>query len=116
MVQVTAKDLRSGLSEQIIIENTDGLSRSALEEMKDKMDAQQNPKAQNLKQKIENLLVHIDTLVRNKEGDIHKSTLDQVLAFQKKTRTALSKAEDQALLNQLYDQVHKLHQKLTAQL
>ena len=116
MVQVTAKDLRSGFSEQIIIENTDGLSRSALEEIKNKMDSSQNPEAKNLKQKIETLLVHIDTLMRNKEGEIHKNTQDQVLAFQKKTRTALSKAEDQTLLHQLYDQVHKLHQKLTAQL
>ena len=79
------------------------------------MDAPQNTEAQGLKRKIENLLVNIDTIMRNKEGEIHKNTQDQVQAFQKKTRTALSKAEDQALLNQLYDQVHKLHQKLTTQ-
>ena len=115
MVQVTAKDLRSGLSEQIIIENTDGLSRSALEELKSKMDAPEDSQTQALKNKIETLLVNIDTIMRNKEGEIHKNTHDQVLAFQKKTRTALSKAGDQALLHQLYDQVHKLHEKLASQ-
>ena len=116
MVQVTAQDLRSGLSEQIIIENTDGLSKSALEEIKKKMEPSNDPQAHTLKQKIETLLVDIDSIMRKREGEIHKNTLDQVLSFQKKTRVALSKAEDIALLNQLHEQVHKLRQKLTAQL
>lgn len=113
MVQVTAKNLRSGQSEQIIIENTDGLSKSALEEIKQKMNNPTTTQAKTLKQKIETLLVNIDSIMREREGDIHKNTIDQVQAFQKKTRVALSKAEDTVLLNQLHDQVHKLHQKLT---
>lgn len=116
MVQVSAEDLRSGLSEEIIIENTDGLSRTALEELKERMNSTQNAKAKDLKEKIEKLLVDIDVIMRKKEGEIHKNTQDQVQAFQKKTRVALSKAEDTTLLNQLHEQVHKLHKKLRAQI
>jgi molecular chaperone DnaK len=116
MVQVSAKDLRTGNREEILIENTDGLSKSVLEDIKTRMNDELNPQAQELKSKIENLLVDIDTLMRKREGDIHKNTQDQVRAFQKKTRAALSKAQDTTLLEQLYGQVDKLHQKLNNQL
>jgi len=116
MVQVSAKDLRTGLSEQIIIENTDGLSKSDLDDIKTRLDAEENPQAQEFKGKIESLLLEIDTLMRQKEGEIHKNTRDQVVAFQKKTRMALSKAQDEALLNQLHKQVQMLLDKLNAQL
>ena len=62
------------------------------------------------------MLGDIDTLKRKREGDIHKNTQDQVRAFQLKTRAALSKAQDSTLLDQLYSQVDKLHQKLNTQL
>ena len=116
MVQVQAKDLRTGLQEQIIIENTDGLSKSAFEEIKERINSEAATPPKQLKTKIENLLVKIDQLLRSHEGDIHKNTKDQVLAFQKKTRMALSKAQDATLLMQLHTQVSKLYDKLTAQL
>ena len=116
MVQVSAQDLRTGNSEQIVIENTDGLSKSALEELKNKMNSPIDEKALSLKEKIETMLVAIDTLMRKREGEIHKNTHDQVRAFQQKTRVALSKAQDATLLDQLYTQVHKLHEKLQQQL
>ncbi|MEC7985956.1 MAG: molecular chaperone DnaK [Myxococcota bacterium] len=116
MLQVKAKDLRTGIKEEIVIENTDGLSQSALDDLKRQMDSEGSNESSQLKSAIENYLVRIDDILHKHSGEIHKSTLVQVTTFQKKTRAALAKAQDEKLLKQIHAQVQKLMTTLQSQL
>ncbi len=121
MVQVSAKDTRTGVSEEIIIENTDGLAQSTLEKMKKRINTEhqsldKNNQLKEIQSQIEQTLVQIDTIIHEHEGEIHRHTVKKVSDFQRRARAALQKAQDINKLKQLFSQIQRLKGDLELQL
>ena len=121
MVQVSAKDTRTGVSEEIIIENTDGLAQSTLDKMKKRINTEhqsldKNNQLKEIQNQIEQTLVQIDTIIHEHEGEIHRHTVKKVSDFQRRARAALQKAQDINKLKQLFSQIQRLKGDLELQL
>jgi molecular chaperone DnaK len=106
MVQVAAKDLRSGLSESITIEAPTGMSRQEVERLREEVashaeETQDDRELKRLRRGVETRLVTIEGLLRDNRGALHKSELSGVEQALKRGRMALLKSTDQGNLSDL---------------
>jgi molecular chaperone DnaK len=106
MVQVSARDLRSGVSESVEIEAPTGMSRHDVERLRDEVATQEKAEEgdrelRRLRKGIESRLVSIEELLRNHKGTLHKSELSGVEQALKRGRMALLKSSDRSNLGDL---------------
>jgi molecular chaperone DnaK len=118
MVQVTASDLRSGVSEKIIIENTDGLSDVQKEQMKHHLDLEEeeHKKLSELRDSIQNQISQVDRMIKSNKDRLHQKSLEQVRTFQSRAKSILQNSGDTDKLGQLLDKLGKLRDDLAKQL
>jgi molecular chaperone DnaK len=106
MVQVSAKDLRSGLSEAVTIEAPTGMSRQEVERLREEVaihaeDTQEARDLMRLRRGVETRLVSIEGMLRDNRGALHKSELSGIEQALKRGRMALLKSTDQRNLTDL---------------
>ena len=121
MVQVSARDLRSGVSESVEIEAPTGMSRHDVERLRDEVATQEKAEEgdrelRRLRKGIESRLVSIEELLRNHQGAIHKSDLSDVEQALKRGRMALLKSSDRSNLGDLGEYLERVETHVKAKL
>ena len=121
IVQVEARDTRSGLSEQITIDAPVGMSRQQLETLRDEhqaVSAAQDEKnaVRKMRKTIEERLVELEDFLRENRGMLHKQDISGVEQALKRGRMALLKSSDRSNLKQLADYLHRFQAHLQARL
>jgi len=106
MVQVSARDLRSGVSESVEIDAPTGMSKHEVARLRDEVADQEEAEAgdrelRKLRKGIEQRLVSIEALLRNNRGAVHKSELSGIEQALKRGRMALLKSSDRTNLKDL---------------
>lgn len=106
MVQVTARDLRSGVQESVEIDAPTGMTKQEVERLRDEVSSQEEAQAENrelrqLRKGVEERLVAIEALLRNHRGSLHKSELSGIEQALKRGRMALMKSSDRSNLKDL---------------
>ncbi len=113
MVQVSAHDLRSGVSESVDIDVPTGMTKQEVERLRD--EAADLEKAdegdrelKRLRKGVEERLVAIEALLRNNRGALHKSELSGIEQALKRGRMALLKSSDRTNLKDLADYLKRV--------
>jgi molecular chaperone DnaK len=106
MVQVTARDLRSGVQESVEIDAPTGMTKQEVERLRDEASSQEEAQAEDrqlrqLRKGVEERLVAIEALLRNHRGSLHKSELSGIEQALKRGRMALMKSSDRSNLKDL---------------
>ncbi len=106
MVQVSAKDLRSGVSETVDIDVPTHMSRQEVERLREETKAAEKEtegerELKRLRRDLENKLVTIEALLRDNRGAIHKSEIAGIEQALKRGRMAILKSADQRNLTDL---------------
>jgi len=103
---VSARDLRSGVSESVEIDAPTGMSKHEVARLRDEVADQEEAEAgdrelRKLRKGIEQRLVSIEALLRNNRGAVHKSELSGIEQALKRGRMALLKSSDRTNLKDL---------------
>lgn len=106
MVQVSAEDLRSGVSDTVTIEAPTGMSKQEVERLREETARSESESAEDrelsrLKRAVEGRLVGIEDLLRRHRGAIHKSELAGIEQALKRGRMALLKSATKKNLSDL---------------
>ena len=106
MVDVTAKDLRTGVSDQIRIEAPTGMSKVEVEKARSEASSHAESAAEDaqfrkLRDEVERELVHLEGLLRDNMGRLHTKDVNEAEQALKRGRMALLKSADQAKLKEL---------------
>jgi molecular chaperone DnaK len=118
IVAVSARDLRTGVSEKITIDSPTGLSKQELERMKAGVataaaapEDEGDRELKALREQIEQQLVALERFLRENQGHLHKQDISGLEAALKRGRMALLKSADRRNLGdlQLYLQRFQQH-------
>ncbi len=119
IVDVTARDTRSGLSEQVRIDAPAGISKADLERLTAQHAdlAAADAAARELKAvraTIEGQIVSLEGLQRAHQGVLHRSDLDGLDQALKRARMALLKSSDPSNLKELADYLQRVQKHVRA--
>ncbi len=114
IVNVSAQDMRTGVSEQITIDAPTGLSREEVEKMRDEASLTGHEQAdarevRRLRSEIEHKLAQLEAFLREHKADLHKADQGGVEAALKRGRMALLKSSDRANLGELSTYLSRFH-------
>jgi molecular chaperone DnaK len=118
MVNVSAKDLRTGLSEQVTIKAPTSISQTDLDEMKASLDkkASTGPDLIQVSSDLERKLSDVDAFMRRHKADLAKDSVRQAERVLKRGRMALLGGSDPQelldLISQLDDELSTLQNLL----
>lgn len=117
IVSVSAKDMRTGIQEQITIDNPTGLSKQELEKMRmsaarDQAESDEARQVKSLRREIEQKLVTLEAFLRDHRGTLHKADIGGLEAALKRGRMALLKSSDRANLGDLLGYLSRFHSHL----
>ena len=106
MVQVSAKDTRSGVSNAVTIEAPTGLSQVEIDELREEHSSydQRGDESDDLKalrHQIEKQLVSLEGFLRDNRGFLHKKDIFEIEQALKRGRMALLKSSDKGNLDDL---------------
>ncbi|MCB9758726.1 MAG: molecular chaperone DnaK [Alphaproteobacteria bacterium] len=106
IVQVTAKDIRSGVSGKITIEAPTGLSQTEIDELRAEHEAihrrsQDSQEIKELRHQIEKQLVSLENFLRDNRGFLHKKDIFEIEQALKRGRMALLKSSEKSNLDDL---------------
>ncbi|MBO87645.1 MAG: molecular chaperone DnaK [Deltaproteobacteria bacterium] len=121
MVQVTAHDLRSGVSQSVEIDVPTGMSKFDVERLRDEVADQEQAdegdrELRRLRKGIESRLVSIEALLRDHRGELHKSELSGIEQALKRGRMALLKSSDRSNLTDLGAYLERMESHVRSQL
>ena len=106
MVNVSARDLRTGVTDQILIEAPTGLTEREIQRMREEaaMSYQQEREAdeiKDLRHQVERQLVSLESFLRDRRGMLHKNDIFEIEQALKRGRMALLKSSTRANLEEL---------------
>ncbi len=109
MVQVSAKDSRSGVSNAVTIDAPTGLSQVDIDALREENSnlasrpdtSEDSEELKALRYEIENQLVSLESFLRDNRGSLHKKDLFEIEQALKRGRMALLKSSDKANLDEL---------------
>ncbi|MCB9743019.1 MAG: molecular chaperone DnaK [Alphaproteobacteria bacterium] len=106
IVQVSAKDVRTGVKSQITIDTPTGLSQTEIDELREEHEAihrraQDSAEMKELRHQIEKQLVSLENFLRDNCGFLHKKDIFEIEQALKRGRMALLKSADKANLDDL---------------
>ena len=118
IVSVSAKDVRTGIQEEITIDNPTGLSKQELEQMRDdaergKVESDQSREVKTIRREIEQKLVTLETFLRDHRGELHKADIGGLESALKRGRMALLKSNDLTNLTDLSGYLSRFHAHLS---
>ena len=106
IVNVSARDLRTGATDQITIEAPTGLTEREIQRMREEaaMSYQQEREAdeiKDLRHQVERQLVSLESFLRDRRGMLHKNDIFEIEQALKRGRMALLKSSTRANLEEL---------------
>ena len=118
IVQVAAKDLRTGISEQVTISSPTGLSKQDLDRMRGaaedgRAESDEARKVKALRREIEQKLVTLEAFLRDHRGTLHREDIGGLEAALKRGRMALLKSSDRTNLGELSGYLSRFHGHLS---
>ncbi|MFM2246482.1 MAG: hypothetical protein RL071_2556 [Pseudomonadota bacterium] len=119
IVEVSAKDTRSGLSEALRIDAPAGMSKQELQQLTEShaVAAQSDEEAKKLRairKTIEGQIVGLEGFQRIHQGELHRSDLDGLEQALKRARMAVLKSQDVPNLTELSTYLLRVQQHLKA--
>ena len=109
IVQVTAFDQSTGTSEQITIENSNGLSKGDIDKLRQNLSGK--PVADslaNIKEALEERVVELENLLHSHKGMLHKNSVDNIERLQRSTRTLLIRSQDESKLSSMQERIKQV--------
>ena len=106
IVNVSARDLRTGVTDQITIEAPTGLSESDIQRLRSEASEhyqrdQEEREVKELRHQIERQLVGLETFLRERKGQLHKNDSFEIEQALKRGRMALLKSSGRTNLEDL---------------
>ena len=109
IVLVTAFDQSTGSSEQITIENSNGLSKGDIENLRKNLSGKPaSDSLPQIKETLEEKVVELENLLHAHKGILHKSTVDNIERLQKSTRTLLMRSQDESKLSSMQERISQV--------
>jgi len=113
IVKVSARDVRSGQSQQLNIQAPTGMSRLEMEKARDdattwERNAEQAGELKEVRFQIERQLTQIETLLREQRTALKGSDLQEADHALKRGRMALTKAQDRANLEEVHGWLRRM--------
>jgi molecular chaperone DnaK len=118
IVNVSARDLRTGITEKITIEAPTGLSKAELDKLRNQMTAPSaaapsavapSDDVSALREMLENQIVMLESFLRDHRGTLHKNDISGLEAALKRGRMALLKSGDRTNLNDLVTYLQRFY-------
>ncbi len=117
IVTVSARDLRTGVSDEVEINSPIGLSQSELDAMRDDisgLDDDEDPEVALICGHIESVIVDIEEQLTARKGDLHKSLEEETEQALKRGRNALLKSTDPEKLSEMLDYLKEYKSKVSS--
>ena len=121
IVSVSAQDLRTGVSDEIIIDAPTGLSKVEIERLRAEAEAaarkdDETRELTELRNEVEKELVMLESFLRDNRGLLPKQDIFELEQALKRGRMALLKAADKRNLESLLGYLQRFYQHLTEKL
>ncbi len=113
IVNVSARDVRSGVSQQLTIQAPTGMSRLELDRARDEAttwerNAEHAGELKEVRFQIERQLAQIETLLREQRNVLQRNDVQEADHALKRGRIALSKAQDRANLEEVHGWLRRM--------
>jgi len=116
IVTVSAKDLRTGVSDEIEIDSPIGLSQSELDALREDLadNAEEDPEVALICSQLETIIVDIEEKLTAKKGELHKSLEEETEQALRRGRNALLKSKDAVKLSEMLGYLQDFQAKISS--